>query len=242
MIKGKKDLKRYYNKEKIVNTYDAKRFYDTYRKLQHAIELEVINSAISQLKSPRLLEIAVGTGRVTKNIKGIGIGIDTSENMLKIAKKSAPKWKFIKMDVMNLKFKKKFNAIISLRLLRHFKKSEREIAYKKIYNSLSNNGLLIFDMPTGRHNKIIEFISLFKKQDKIYEADTPVKKIKDELNKSGFDVVNIYNTKYEGSVFRAMCILNDNLNIFYPLLRKYMEKHINNLHLAANVIFIARKQ
>lgn len=242
MIKGIEGLKKYYDREKIVNTYDKKRFNHTYGNMQHEIELRIINKLISKLKNPRLLEIAVGTGRVTRDIKGKGIGIDASKNMLKKAKKNAPGWKFIRMDVMDLKFKKKFDVIISLRLLRHFNKSDRKIVYKKIYNSLSNNGLFIFDMPTGRHNKILVFLDLFKKHDKIYEADTPIKNIDRELKDSGFKIINVYNTKYESFIFRVMCILNDKLNVFYPQLKKCMEKHINNLRLATNILLIAKKQ
>lgn len=242
MIKGKKELKRYYNQEKIVSKYEAKRFDNTYGRLQHEIELEIINRFISKFKNQRLLEIAVGTGRVTRNIKGKGIGIDTSENMLKTAKKNAPGWKFIKMDVMNLKFKEKFDVVISLRLLRHFNAQDRKIAYKKISCVLSDKGSLIVDMPTGKHNALLEFIDLFKKQDKIYEATMPIKEMKKELNESGFDVTSMYNTKYVGLLFRAMCIINDNLGALYPFLKRRMDKRMNKLHLATNVMLIAKKK
>lgn len=241
MIKGKKNLRWYYNRKSIVCNYDTKRFNDTFRRLQHEVEVEIINKAISNLKNPKVLEIAVGTGRITKEIKANGTGIDTSENMLRIAKKSAPGWKFIKMDVMELKFREQFNAVVSFRLLRHFDKKDRKIALKKINNALSANGLLIFDMPTGYHSKILEFIDIFKKHDKIFEADTPVEEIKKELNKCGFDVLKIYNTKSESLFFKGLCIINDKLNLFYTLLKKHMEKQINDIKFASNAAIIAKK-
>ena len=183
MIEGKEELKKYYNKEKIVETYESKRFHDTYKKLQHKVELDIINKYVSTFKKPKLLEIAVGTGRVTRDMNAKGIGIDTSENMLKTAKKNAPGWKFIKMDVMNLKFKEKKDIVVSLRLIRHFNKTDRKKAYRKIHSILSKKGMFIFDMPTGRHNKVLQLIDLFKKQDKIYEADMSLEDIKKELRK-----------------------------------------------------------
>ena len=242
MIKSKERIKSYYSKNDIAISYDLKRFHNTFGRIQHEIEISIINNAISKFKNPRLLEIAVGTGRVTKAIKGKGIGIDTSDNMLKIAKKNAPKWRFIKMDVMDLHLKKKFEVVISLRLLRHFSRTDRKIAYKKIYESLSDNGLFIFDMPTGRHNKVLEVLDLFKKQNKVYEADTPLKELKEELNDSGFDVLDVYNTKYEGLFFRVFCWINDKLNAFYPVLRKYADSYLNKLSLATNVIIISKKK
>lgn len=241
MIKSKKELKEYYNRKRVVEEYDLKRFHNTYGNIQHEIEMGIINSTISKYKNPRLLEIAVGTGRVTKNIKGSGIGIDSSENMLEIARKNAPNWKFVKMDAKNLNFRQKFDIVISLRLIRHFNRRDRKEVYKKIHHLLSGKGILIFDMPTGRQDKILRFIDKFKRHDRIYEADTPINKISKELSESGFDIIRLCNTKYDNFIFRMLCIINDKLNIFYPWLKEYIEKLITRLDLAANIIIIAEK-
>lgn len=240
MIKGKEELKKYYNKEKIVETYESKRFHNTYKKLQHKIELDLINKYVSTFKKPKLLEIAVGTGRVTRDMKAKGIGVDTSENMLKTAKKNAPGWKFIRMDVMNLKFKEKKDIVVSLRLIRHFNKADRKKAYRNIHDILSKKSIFIFDMPTGRHNKVLQLIDLFKNQDKIYEADMSLKDIRKELKESGFDIIKVYNTKYEGLLFRSMCIMNDLFNGLYTLLKRKMERNMNKLNIASNILLIVK--
>jgi len=241
MIKGKGPLIEYYNKKNVASTYDNKRFTNTFGKLQHEMEVRIINRVVSKFKNPKLLEIAVGTGRITKDIKATGIGIDTSQNMLDIAKKRVPGWKFIKMSIIHLTFKEKFNVIVSIRLLRHFNKKDRKIALKKICKALSPNGLLIFDMPTERHNKILDLISNLKKTDNIYEADTTVEKIKKELNASGFQIMKVYNTKNENLIFKAMCLINDKSDLLYPLLKNYMKKYLNKLRLATNVLVVAKK-
>lgn len=240
MIKTGKELKSYYNRGHVVSQYDRKRFRGTYGRIQHEFELGIINSCISGLKNPRILEIAVGTGRVTKDINGVGIGIDASENMLEKARKKVKGWKFIKMDIKSLRFREKFDIVVSLRLIRHFQKKDRKDAYRKIRRCLSKNGLLVFDMPTGRHNRFLEFVDRFKKQDHIYEADTPADEVRRELEESGFRVIRMHNTKYESLYFRALCLINDKINIFYPSIRRYMKRYSDNLGLATNVLIIAK--
>lgn len=241
MIRKKSSLIEYYNRKDVVDKYNKKRFNNTFGRLQHETEVEIINSYLVKMNNPIIMEVPVGTGRITRELKISGIGVDTSENMISVARKAAPGWKFIKRDIMKLSFKERFDVVISFRLLRHFDKKIRASALKKVHSMLKPNGLLIFDMPTGRYNKILAFIDKFKSYDKIYEDDTPIDEIKKELQDAGFRPVRIYNAKFESFPFRLICLTNDKINLFYSLLKRRMKNNLNNIKIATNVVIVAKK-
>jgi ubiquinone/menaquinone biosynthesis C-methylase UbiE len=241
-VKNHQSLMDYYDDKNVVNAYERKRFRSTFGALQHEIELGIVNDAIDALKNPKVLEIAVGTGRVTRDIKVPGVGVDASENMISQAKKAAPQWKFIKKDVMKLDFKNEFDIVVTFRLLRHFDKKARKKSLGLIHKSLKKDGLLIFDMPTGLHSRVLEFLDGFRKKDYIYEDDTPINDLKEELKESGFEAVSVYNTKNENLFFRLLCFLDDYTGWFYKGLKKSMTRLMKDYRSAVNVVVVARKK
>ena len=157
-IHGIRNLKEHYNKEKIAKSYEKLRFSDLAGKIEHEVTINSINFLIKTYKPNLLLEIATGPGRITKYLKlwNEGIGIDSSENMLRLAKKNVnnPNWKFIKSDINKMPFKKDyFDMIITFRLLIHFTNPQRENSFKKINNILKKDGILIFDIGNKDYTK-----------------------------------------------------------------------------------------
>lgn len=64
-------------------------------------------------KNQRVLEIGCGTGDLLSSLKpNYGVGIDISEDMLKIAKKKYPALKFIRNSAEDITIKEKFDYII----------------------------------------------------------------------------------------------------------------------------------
>ena len=61
----------------------------------------------------RVLELGCGTGDLLDNVKPCyGVGIDISEEMLNIAEKKFPQYKFIKADAEELELNEKFDYVI----------------------------------------------------------------------------------------------------------------------------------
>jgi ubiquinone/menaquinone biosynthesis C-methylase UbiE len=69
-------------------------------------------------ENSKVLELGCGTGDLLKSVKPLeGVGIDISDEMIKIAKKKNPKLNFILGDVHNIKLQTKFDYILMTDLI-----------------------------------------------------------------------------------------------------------------------------
>ena len=108
----------------------------------------------------KILDVACGTGKIAEYLKDDGYditGLDLSEDMLSIAS-SRLGTKIVKSDMRSFNFKNSFNAVIcTLDSLNHLTEKQGWIDFfNSSYNSLCDNGLLIFDVNSVfKHNHIL---------------------------------------------------------------------------------------
>ena len=112
----------------------------------------------SNLKNgARILDVGSGTGRVARFLskKFQVIGIDNSNQMIKISRQTAPKAEFIEMNVKKIKFDEqiKFEAIVSFFTFLHVEKSIFERVLSNTLNYLNKGGYLIISMLEGNYDK-----------------------------------------------------------------------------------------
>jgi ubiquinone/menaquinone biosynthesis C-methylase UbiE len=67
-------------------------------------DLGTLGRTISRLPPGRILDVACGTGFLTRYLRGKVTGLDASEKMLKIAQERDPEATFIRGDAFNLPF------------------------------------------------------------------------------------------------------------------------------------------
>jgi demethylmenaquinone methyltransferase/2-methoxy-6-polyprenyl-1,4-benzoquinol methylase len=67
-------------------------------------ELEMLAAALRGLPAARTLDIACGTGFLTRHLAGEVIGLDQSDAMLAIAREQAPRAGFVLADALELPF------------------------------------------------------------------------------------------------------------------------------------------
>ena len=67
-------------------------------------EVEALCSAIASLEPARTLDVACGTGFLTRHLRGEVVGLDQSENMLEEARRQAPSATFVRGDALSLPF------------------------------------------------------------------------------------------------------------------------------------------
>ena len=132
---------------------DTARYYDLmfewkdYRK-----DTKRILGVIRQNKrsnGKELLEVACGTGNYLKYLqKSFSCtGLDLFGEMLAIAKKKAPKAKYIKANMIDFKLKKRFDVILCLFASICYTKTYPNLrkAMENFYIHLNKGGVLIFD-------------------------------------------------------------------------------------------------
>lgn len=113
-----------------------------------------INTLVKSLeKGSKILDVGTAIGDYPKYLtekckKDFEvIGIDSSENMIKVAIKNAPKAKFKVMDMRSLDFPdNSFNAIICLATLIHVDDNTAIKILEKFDSMLKDNGLIIINV------------------------------------------------------------------------------------------------
>ena len=107
------------------------------------------------LKPQNVLELACGTGTLSLKISKMGYnvtGIDISEEMLSVAKNKALQERqridFLNQDISDFQVSRKFDLIISLcdGINYIIEKKDIENLFRKVYQSLSEDGIFIFDI------------------------------------------------------------------------------------------------
>ncbi len=228
-INTKEKIEIYYKDINIAKKYTIQRFSSPIGRYIHKKQSEFVNWVVNKYKIKSLLELGCGPGRISKEIKNVKLayGVDTSEAMLKIARKvSNPNWKFKKMDAFNLSFKRNtFDLVVTFRFLRHFKKKERIKLYNGIRKVLKKNGLLIFDAVNYNKEYYVRKRVGFEKYliyDKLYKKEELLR----ELENNGFKVrklVGVCNHLYTITlVSKLFSFLH--LNFLGVLLIRLIEK------------------
>ncbi|MCI8804421.1 MAG: class I SAM-dependent methyltransferase [Clostridiales bacterium] len=93
-----------------------------------------------------VIDLGCGNGALTKKLSEICggvIGIDSSEEMLKTAKKSYPNLTFIREDALNFNLEKKADAVFSNAVFHWIDKDKQSSLLKNINRNLKLNGQLV---------------------------------------------------------------------------------------------------
>ena len=95
--------------------------------------------------------VGYGTSLISKKAKNI-IGIDYSKAAIKFANQNYKnkKIKFIESNILNYKYPKKFDVIVSLETLEHINKTDGINWIKKCYKMLKKEGIFICSSPLLR--------------------------------------------------------------------------------------------
>jgi ubiquinone/menaquinone biosynthesis C-methylase UbiE len=67
-------------------------------------ELELLARVIAALPPLRTLDVACGTGFLTRHLRGDVVGLDQSERMLEVARRQAPQARFVQGDALAVPF------------------------------------------------------------------------------------------------------------------------------------------
>lgn len=146
------DLQKYYQDRGVVRTYMDRRTAQPLNGLLHRRQVAFLQTALQQRTARHVLEIACGPGRVTAAMRGIpfGLAIDASQPMLETAQQrmngSAGQWSFLRSDAFVLPVREaSFDAVYTLRFIRHFQLDDRRRLYGEIRRVLRPHGTFIVD-------------------------------------------------------------------------------------------------
>jgi ubiquinone/menaquinone biosynthesis C-methylase UbiE len=90
-------------------------------------ELGVLAEVIAALPPTRTLDVACGTGFLTRHLRGDVVGLDQSERMLAVAQEQAPRARFVQGDALALPFADgAFDRVFTSYFYCHLEPPERE--------------------------------------------------------------------------------------------------------------------
>ncbi|WP_410770720.1 methyltransferase domain-containing protein [Fontibacillus sp. BL9] len=197
LVCGKVGMKEYYNDKFIAENYDEDRFVDYPMRTYNRLEKSAIHFFIKNFtpgSNLSILDIASGEGRILEELVGYGkcTAVENSSFMISVsAKKLSGKGKlvYVKEDIFDFETTEKFDVITIFRFIRHYNYSDRKKIYKKLFESLSANGIIICDFP----NKLVEGQLRNRYQwhvFNVYDAFWHMNEILDELSDNGFKLIH----------------------------------------------------
>lgn len=134
--------------EEYIDYFNSK---DLHGKVQFQKEIDVLVENLENVS--KILDVGTAIGDYPKyltescNKNFEVIGVDSSENMINVAMKKAPKANFQVMDMRNLDFSdNSFNAIICLATLIHVDDDTAVKILEKFDSMLKDNGLIIINV------------------------------------------------------------------------------------------------
>ena len=182
-------------KRKIVKD-DYNAIADTYAKCYSKIDYckKYIDEFIANLPGKKVLDVGCGAGQITDYLtqKGLEpVGIDFSEELLKIAIKDFPNSKFILADICEYEQKEQVDGIITKDALFHLSDENLISVLQKFKKILKQNGNLciIMDMPKAAGEQI--FVEELDDKYQIYYNYLTPEKLRNMLEKTGFNIDNI---------------------------------------------------
>jgi ubiquinone/menaquinone biosynthesis C-methylase UbiE len=90
-------------------------------------ERDRVLEAVGLLSAKRALDVACGTGFVTRRLRGEVVGLDQSEAMLEVAAEQAPNARYVQGDALRLPFEDgSFERVFTSHFYGHLEEEERE--------------------------------------------------------------------------------------------------------------------
>lgn len=134
--------------DNFARNYDQNRYRsDQQKKIDERAKSVVLDLA-GDVEHKLMLDCGCGTGRFADLFEQRGarvVGMDTSENMIKIAKKKVPSAEFVIGDVFNMPFKERqFDILVCSQVLTHLHEYKKPLLEMK--RIIKENGTITIDI------------------------------------------------------------------------------------------------
>ena len=141
------EFKEYYKNKSVVDKYEEERDKGIKAKVFRRLERRFVELLVQGCKQ-NMLEAGVGTGFITEILRKHGHldGFDISTEMIRKTKSKFPDMHIVEGDILNLKLNKKYDTIVSIRVISHFKFNDAKKALINLRNHLNTNGEVIFNL------------------------------------------------------------------------------------------------
>ncbi|MBC9811572.1 class I SAM-dependent methyltransferase [Crocinitomicaceae bacterium CZZ-1] len=150
-MKTDSEIKEYYNE--LATSYDQDRFDNTYGRFIDRNERMIIEQLLLKEKGSVILDLACGSGRF---LNYATIGIDVSEEMIKVSQKKFREKKLYVADGEHLPLEdNSVDVIFSFHLFMHLNDEKIARILTECNRVLKDNGKVIFDIPSKKRRQLL---------------------------------------------------------------------------------------
>ena len=149
------EIKNYY--DNLAQSYDSNRFENSYGKFIDTQERLFLTNSLKGIKSNQILDLGCGTGRL---LEFANYGVDFSKNMLEISKSKFPDKELLEGTVTSIPLtNNSLDCVFCFHVIMHLDNETTTEFLSETHQKLGNNGRLIFDFPSKKRRKLLNFKS-----------------------------------------------------------------------------------
>jgi SAM-dependent methyltransferase len=190
-LASESEIKSAYSSRDVSKGYVAERFASELHRLLHDRQVATVQGVIDRVRPERVLEIAPGPGRLTRDIRaGKLFCLEYNEGMIEEGRAAcAGRATWVRGNAFALPFAPAFDLVYSFRFVRHFHRADRERLYGEIRRVLRPGGYLVVDAVNERISGPLRQADpqLYPVYDKLYRPDT----LRAELAAAGFEMLEL---------------------------------------------------
>lgn len=198
-----------YEGAKVASEYVQVRFQSELMALLHDRQVEAVNRLVRK-GATRVLEVAPGPGRLTRDVRTDGplVCLEFNAGMIeegRAACGSNVEW--VRGNGFDLPFGGVFDLLYTFRFVRHFHREDRERLYAQVRKVLRPGGMFVMDAVNEQVSGPWRAARPedYPIYDKLYRDET---ELRAELTGAGFEIVRVEPVqRWLNLQFRAQCLL-----------------------------------
>ena len=226
MLSTRDDIKEAYRGDKTSGGYVTERFASELNRILHERQVDAINAVIRSIKPRRVLDIAPGPGRLTRDLDLVGMTVclEYNEGMIEHGRMACNgKATWIRGDGFHLPFAPAFDLIYCFRFIRHFHHEDRKRLYAEIKRVLRPGGYFIVDAVNDSISRPLR--EAHPENYPIYDKLFRREELYAELTNAGFEPTELLPVqKHYDWQYRSQIFLGPRANWLNRLVIKALER------------------
>jgi SAM-dependent methyltransferase len=237
--------------------YDKAYSGDNYDTRVWEVEQHILLEILGNRNRTNYMDFASGTGRVSSFLSECGFKnitcIDSSNEMLKQAKKKMPSAKFITLDITDKSSDKKlkrnfYETVTAFRFFLNAEQELRKISITKIADSMKKDAIFVFNIHGNKNSLrffpviIINILKFFlqakrrkNEEDVPYRNQMSVRRVKKMLSETNLNIETVYSYSFIPKIISKIIPRSYWINIEKKLITK-------RILVGTHLLFVCKKK